>query len=84
VRNHFLAALALLCGSVGAFPISARAADKIDAAPPGIVATSATLDEVMDGHDKAVHAQKQWSSDIEDGTVSMNGLSGTYRAVFRR
>ncbi len=82
MRNQLFAALAVTCVSVGIFPMLARAADKIDAAPPGIIATGATIDGVMDAHDKAIHANKKWSTDIEEGKVSINGLTGTYRWVF--
>jgi len=70
LRQQLQAALALLCVSVGSFSISVRAAGKIDAAPPGIVATTATIDDVMDAHEKAVHVDKKWVTDIEEGTVT--------------
>jgi len=82
MRRHLSASLIFGFISVGVFSLPVWAADTLNAAPAGIVATAATLDQVMDAHDKAVHVDKKWATDIEEGTVSMNGLKGTYRDVF--
>ena len=60
-------------------PIGARAKDTRTAPPPGIVATTATLADVLALHKKAVgKATDPHLASIEDGTLSENGISGTY------
>ena len=50
----------------------------LDSPPAGIVPTSATLNEVLGRLDQ-VRAARHWSTLIEDGKVTMYGITGSFR-----
>ncbi|HXW51138.1 MAG TPA: retropepsin-like aspartic protease [Candidatus Acidoferrales bacterium] len=52
-----------------------------DKPPAGIVPSTATLDSVLAGYDKA-RSSKAPATMVEDGRVQMYGLSGTYHDVY--
>lgn len=52
------------------------------AAPPGITPTKMTLKALLDAHRKAIgKTTEPMQTDIETGTISEYGLTGTYRVV---
>jgi predicted aspartyl protease len=71
----FLAAA--FAGALLAAAIPTAADDK---PPAGLIATAATLDQVLAGYDKA-KAAKLPTTSIEEGRVWWYGITGTYREV---
>lgn len=82
MKKRFLLALFFaMLAALGASRSEAASAKDQPQPPAGIVATTATLDQVMSAHDKAV-GPRTWTTDIEDGQISEYGLKGTYHDVY--
>jgi hypothetical protein len=69
-------AAAWLTGAAFTYALPVMADEK----PAGILPTTATLDQILTGYDKA-RARTRPSSVIEDGQVTAYGLKGTYHLV---
>lgn len=82
-RSARIVAVAIIV-LITAVPQTQARAKGVDMNPPsGIVQTTATLEQVLTAHDKAVGKSTVPTNAalIEDGTISMSGLSGTYHSI---
>jgi len=78
-----LAIIVFIC----ALPQAQARAKGVDMGPPpGIVPTTSTLEQVLAAHDKAVGKSTAAANMalIEDGTISMGGLTWTYHSIAYR